>query len=70
MKEWLQRHWIKIWWLVSVGLILFIGYLARLVVKDPPFTDWHYIISMALCMPSVMLPLFLYMLRNGSETKP
>ena len=70
MRKLLQRHWIKIWWLVSVGLILFIGYLARIVVKDPPFTDWHYIISMAVAMPSFLIPVFLYMSRNGNGTKP
>ncbi len=69
MKKLLQRYWIGLWWLVSTGLILFIGYLARLVVKDPPFTDWHYIIGMAIGLPSALLPLFLYMLRNGSRTK-
>ena len=69
MKELLQRYWISLWWILSVGLTLLIGYLARLVVRESPFTDWDYIVGMAVAIPTALLPMFLYMLRHGSGTK-
>ena len=70
MKEFLQRHWIKIWWLISVGLAFCLLCLAKLLIREPPFTEWAYIIGMAITMPSLLIPVFLYMLRHGSGTKP
>ncbi len=70
MRELLQRHWIKIWWSVSAGLTFLIGCLAKILIREPPFTDWAYIVMITITMPSLLIPVSLYMLRNGSGTKP
>ncbi len=65
MKKVMQRHWIKIWWSVSVGLSFCLGCLMKLLIKEPPFTDWAYIFGMAITMPSLLISAFLYKLRQN-----
>lgn len=52
------RFGIFVWWLLSVALVFVVNLIGAAIMRQPPFTDWGYMIGMSLLFPTVLIFLF------------
>ena len=44
-----------LWWAASAVLIFALSVVMRAVVRQPPFTDWVYIVGYSLLFPALFI---------------
>jgi hypothetical protein len=51
-----------VWWLLSVAIAFVLNLIAAAIVRQPPFTDWYYIVGQSLLLPAALIFIFKWLL--------